>query len=407
MAAGTREEVGVGSGIAQQGLRDSGKPRNINPAWTDSKHSGRDGALRRPPPVRTHPSTGELREWTRARLAGVALLAVVLACGRPVERIVLVSIDTLRADHLGCYGAAFAHTPRLDALAAGGVRFANAISPAPLTLPSHTTLLTGLDPPEHGVRHNGVFRLTDDVPTLAEHLREAGFATAAFVAAYVLDRQFGLDRGFDRYDDRTSQPRYGRGMLTFPERPANEVVDAALEWLASAPGRFFLWVHLYDPHAEYRPPAGFASAFPARPYDGEIAFADFQVGRLLAALDQRFPDGRTLVVVTADHGESLGEHGEATHSHLVYDATQHVPLIVQGPGLPRGGVVEDVVALRDVAPTVLDLLGVPPLPGATGRSLAEAVRGGALEPRAAHVETLAPQLDWGWSPLLGLRTVRF
>ena len=348
--------------------------------------------------------------WTRARrrLRWVALLAAAFACGRPAERVVLVSIDTLRADHVGCYGAAFAHTPRLDALAAGGVRFTTAISPAPLTLPSHTTLLTGLDPPEHGVRHNGVFRLAEDVPTLAEGMREAGFATAAFVAAYVLDRQFGLARGFDRYDDRTSRRQSSRrGILGFAERPADQVVDAALEWLGSAPERFFLWVHLYDPHGEYRPPPGFASAFPNRPYDGEIAFADAQVGRLLTAVGERFPDGRTLIVVTADHGEGLGEHGEASHSHLVYDATQHVPLLMNGPGLPAGRVVDPMVALRDVAPTILDLAGAPPLPGATGRSLAATARGRALERRPAHVETLATQLDWGWSPLLGLRTDGF
>jgi arylsulfatase A-like enzyme/tetratricopeptide (TPR) repeat protein len=398
----------VESGIALQGLRDSGKPGNIDPAGTDSKHSGRADAARRRAPRRTQPSAAELRVGALAcRLSWVVLLAAALACGRPAERVVLVSIDTLRADHLGCYGADFAHTPRLDALAAGGVRFATAISPVPLTLPSHTTLLTGLDPPEHGVRHNGVFRLAEDVPTLAERMREAGFATAAFVASYVLDRQFGLARGFDRYDDRTSRQQSGRGILGFAERPADQVVDAALEWLGSAPPRFFLWVHLYDPHSEYRPPPGFASAFPNRPYDGEIAFADAQVGRLLGALGERFPDGGTLVVVTADHGESLGEHGEATHSHLVYDATQHVPLLMNGPGLSPGRVVDPVVSLRDVAPTILDLAGVPPLPGATGRSLAAAARGRALEPRAAHVETLATQLDWGWSPLLGLRTEGF
>jgi arylsulfatase A-like enzyme len=403
-------EDGVESGIARQGLRDSGKPGNINPMRTDSKRSGGASVARRPEPAREGDYTEELRVRgpARRRLPWVLLVAAALACGRPTaERVVLVSIDTLRADHLGSYGAAFAHTPRLDALAAGGVRFATAIAPVPLTLPSHTTLLTGLDPPEHGVRHNGVFRLAEDVPTLAERLREAGFATAAFVAAYVLDRQFGLARGFDSYDDRTSRAKFGRGILGFAERPADQVVDAALEWLGSAPGRFFLWVHLYDPHADYRPPPGFASAFAGRPYDGEIAFVDAQLGRLLAALEERFPDGRTLVVVTADHGESLGEHGEATHSHLVYDATQHVPLLLNGAGLPPGRVVDGVVALRDVAPTILELASAPPLPGKTGRSLVAAARGRTLEPRSAHVETLATQLDWGWSPLLGVRTDGF
>jgi arylsulfatase A-like enzyme/Tfp pilus assembly protein PilF len=319
-----------------------------------------------------------------------------------VERIVLVSIDTLRADHVGCYGDALAETPALDALAAEGVRFATAVAPTPLTLPSHTTLLTGRDPPLHGVRHNGLFHLPPDVVPVAEHLHASGFATAAFVSSFILDARFGLERGFDLYDDEL-------GLLSATSvgvstRRGDRTVDAALHWLEGAPDRFFLWVHLYDPHAPYEAPEPYAARFGARGYDAEIAFADAQLGRLHAAIAERFGAG-TLWWVTADHGESLGEHRESTHSYSVYDATQRVPLIAAGPGVPRGAVLSGVAALADVVPTLLELAALPPLPGAAGTSLAAALRAGEPSPRStAWVETLATQLDMGWSPLLGVRT---
>lgn len=322
--------------------------------------------------------------------------------GSVPERVVLVTIDTLRADHVGCYGAPGAHTPVLDTLAARGVRFETAISPAPLTLPSHASLMTGLDPPQHGVRHNSVHRLGGAIPTLAERMRERGLATAAFVGALVLDRRFGLDRGFDVYDDRMD--RSSSVLFGVSERPADRVVDATLDWLERAPGRFFLWVHLYDPHVEYQPPPGFASAFARRPYRGEIAFADHQVGRLLTAVRRRFGDEGLLVAVTSDHGESLGQHGERTHAYTVYDATQRVPLILSGSGVPAGRVVETPVRLVDVAPTLLAAVGGAPFGG--GRDLRAAWQGADGERPAAYVETLATHLDYGWSPLVGLRTSR-
>jgi arylsulfatase A-like enzyme/Flp pilus assembly protein TadD len=349
----------------------------------------------------------------RTRALATLVCAGILAAGcdggsrgageERVERIVLVSIDTLRADHVGCYGAADAETPALDALAAEGVRFATAISPAPITLPSHATLLTGRDPPQHGVRHNGFFELPTDVPTLAEQLRGAGYATAAFVSAFVLDDRFGLARGFDLYDARLGVTRSSGGPGAVAERRGDHTVDAALAWLAEAPERFFLWVHLYDPHAEYRPPPPFSERFAGRPYAGEIAFADSQLARLRAAVGARFGGG-TLWWVTSDHGESLGEHAERTHSFGIYEATQHVPLIAAGPGLPRGAVSEALVALADLAPSALELAALPPLPGASGISVVSALRGGESARRAAWVETLATQLDMGWSPLLGVRT---
>jgi len=315
---------------------------------------------------------------------------------------VLVTIDTLRADHVGCYGATTEATPTLDALARRGVRFETAISPAPLTLPSHATLFTALDPPAHGVRSNGAFRLDEGPATLAERFRSAGFATAAFVSAFVLDRRFGLTRGFERYDDELGVQDEDVGVES---RRAGETVDAALGWLEDAPARFFLWLHLYDPHAPYEPPEPHQTRQLGRPYDGEIAYADAELGRLLAALDARFPDGRTLVLVTSDHGESLGEHGEPTHAFTVYDATQRVPLILAGPSVPAGVVEPRLVRLADVAPTLLALAGLPPLDGVSGASLLPAP-GAPREPGAgvAWVETLAPQLDLGWSPLLGVRT---
>jgi arylsulfatase A-like enzyme/Flp pilus assembly protein TadD len=320
----------------------------------------------------------------------------------PARRVVLVSIDTLRADHVGAWGAAGAETPTLDALAARGARFAEAVSPTPITLPSHASLLTAREPYAHGVHHNGVYRLGDEHPTLPERMREAGFATAGFVSAHVLDRAYGLARGFDSYDDQLAARAPGRGLISVAERSADRTVAAVESWLAEAPDRFFVFVHFYDPHSEYAPPPPFDARFRARPYDGEIAFVDAQLGRLLAAIDARFPDGATLVAVTSDHGESLGEHGEPTHSYGIYDATQHVPLLLAGPGVPAGRVVDAQVRLVDVAPTLLALAGAPALAG-EGRSLEPLLAGAEDAPRVAYLETLATRLEQDWSPLFGVR----
>ncbi len=317
------------------------------------------------------------------------------------DRVVLISIDTLRADHVGSYGAPDAHTPYLDTIAARGVRFEVAISPAPLTLPAHATLMTGLDPPAHGVRHNSIQRLGAQLPTLAEGMQEAGYATAAVVGALVLERRFGLDRGFDHYDDRTS----GRvsGGTGYAERTANQVVDAALAWIEGSPDRFFLWVHFYDPHAGYEPPPGFAAAFPRRPYAGEIAFVDAEVGRLLEGIRARFGDDGLLLVATSDHGESLGQHDEPTHSYTIYEATQRIPLLIEGPGWPAGRTVSTPVGLVDLAPTLLAAVGAAPLPEARGLDLRALVDPHEPVERSLYMETLATRFDYGWSPLLGVR----
>ncbi len=330
-------------------------------------------------------------------------------CGPALEvpgppNVLLVSIDTLRADRLGAYGYELAETPRIDALARSGTRFATAISPAPLTLPSHATLLTGLDPVSHGVRHNGVFRLPESRMTLAERLHEAGYATGAVVSSSVLAARYGLSQGFDSYQDDVvmDEQRVARGG---EQLDAARVSDKALAWLTGAREPFFLFVHYYDPHASYRPPAPFDARFADRPYDGEIAYVDQQLGRVLDALEASGRSGRTWVVVTADHGESLGEHGETTHAYSIYDATQHVPLLVRGPGVPAGRVVEGVVRLADVAPTLLAGAGLAAASEADGEDLAPLWRDGA-EPssRTAYAETLATEIDHGWSPLHALRT---
>ncbi len=347
-----------------------------------------------------HPGSGS---W-------LLLVWALLACGAPQPlddrtSLLLVTIDTLRADHVGAYGAEFAATPTLDQLAAEGTRFDAAIAATPLTLPSHATLLTGQRPTTHGVRHNGIHQLGDGVETLAERLTEEGFATGAVVAAAVLEARYGLAQGFGHYDDARGR---AAGAGTFLERPADEVTDAALEWLAERETRqpFFLWVHYYDPHADYRPPEPHASAHAGRPYDGEIAFVDAQLARLLAAIDRE----RTLLAVTADHGESLGEHGEPTHSHTLYDATQRVPLLLAGPGVPAARVVRDVAPAADVAPTLLALLGAGPLAGADGSAWtpgspsAETPETDPAGARGAYAETLATRYEHGWAPLQALRT---
>ncbi len=355
---------------------------------------------------------GSCERRSEAHLRVLLTLAMVLTCGCggptpvPPERILLISIDTLRADRVGAYGAVRAHTPHLDGSAAQGVRFDVALSPVPLTLPAHASLMTGLDPPRHGVRHNGVHRLDASLPTLAEGLRDAGYATGAVVGSLVLQRRFGLARGFDAYDDRLEAGRVS-GASGYVERPADLVVDAALSWLAGAPDRFFLWVHFYDPHAAYDPPAGFASAFAQRPYEGEIAFVDAEIGRLLAAIRERWGDTGLLVVATSDHGESLGEHGEATHGYTIYEATQRVPLLLSGPGLPAGRVAPGPASLSDVAPTLLALAGAAALPDTDGIDLRPSLEATASEDRSIYMETVATRLDFGWSPLLGLRSGRF
>ncbi len=337
------------------------------------------------------------------------LLVLGTACSDPLPPdILLVTFDTTRADRIGCYGYEGAQTPTLDALAARGVLFEQAVSVAPVTLPSHATILTGLYPPAHGVRDNGAFRLPDSIPTLATRLQARGYQTGAFVAAYPLDSVFGLDRGFDVYDDDTHDPTRPTFEFLFDERSAPVVTKAALRWLEKRDEDrpVFLWVHYFDPHAPYLPPAPFDERFAGRPYDGEIAYADQSLGRLLQGLDERRGLERTLVAVTADHGESLGDHGEPHHGLFIYDATQRVPLILAGPGLPTGRRLGDELQARtvDIVPTLLEAAGAPVPRGLHGQSLLGALDDPNAHPRYAYLESLSSELTYGWSRLEAVRS---
>ncbi|MGH9464339.1 MAG: sulfatase, partial [Thermoanaerobaculia bacterium] len=343
----------------------------------------------------------------RRRRSSLALAALLAAgCDRPAREgnLLLVTLDTVRADRLGAYGYAPATTPNLDRLAAEGVRFAQAQAAAPLTLPSHATILTGQLPPGHGLRQNGAPVAGPGLATLAGHLAAAGYRTGAFVGSFVLDHRFGLSQGFDVYDDEVERDVSMTAGLE-AERPGGEVVDRALAWLAEDDGRpFFAWVHLYDAHAPYAPPEPFAAAHPGRPYDGEIAAVDAEVGRLLEQLQTQRLTEQTVFAVASDHGEALGEHGEPTHGVLLYEGSLRVPLILSASGiLPAGWVVEEPVGLVDLAPTLATLVGHPWSAGGDGRDLSTALRARNEPPRAdLYAETEYPTL-FGWSGLAALR----
>lgn len=320
--------------------------------------------------------------------------------------IVLLTLDTTRADFVGAYGKEPSPTPHLDALASRGTRYHTAIASSPLTLPSHASLLTGLTPPEHGLRDNGLAALPDEIPTLATALRARGWATAAFVSSRVLDRRFGLDRGFDLYDDHMAAEVVGE--YGYAERDARAVTEAALRWLESRDdSAFFLWVHYYDPHSPYRPPDA-SGGDETKRYAGEIAYVDQQIGRLLAALPDR--GQRTVVAAVADHGEALGSHGERTHGLFLYRPVVEVPLILAGPGVPTGQTILGTVSSRRLAPTLLRLgggghLGALPGPALPGLFADDA------EPEElrgfAYSETWLPATAYGWSSLRSLTADRY
>jgi arylsulfatase A-like enzyme/Tfp pilus assembly protein PilF len=331
---------------------------------------------------------------------------------RPALNVLLVTLDTTRADRLGCYGYAPAKTRHLDRLAAEGTRFETAIAPAPITLPSHSSLFTGLYPFEHGVRNNGNFYLAERFETLATRLKARGYRTGAFVSTFILDRRYGLDRGFDVYDDRM-EGEYAQVVTLQAERRGDRTALALGRFIderAKQPeAPFFAWLHLYDPHEPYRPPPPFRDLFAKDPYDGEIAFTDAIIASVLDRLRMAGLIDRTLVVVTGDHGESLGEHGESTHSMFLYEGAIRVPLVFWRPGLvPAGRVVADPVRLVDVAPTVLELLGAPALAAPHARSLVPLIEGrGAGSPAPAYSETLLPKFYMNWAPLRALRDGRY
>ncbi len=326
---------------------------------------------------------------------------------RPLN-VLVVTIDTLRPDHVHAYGYRDIETPTLDALARRGVLFENAAAQTPLTPPSHASIFTGQNPNVHNVRNTGGFVLQSSSHPLARMLREQGWQTAAFVGSVVLKKQFGFGNGFGVYDDE--MPRAGN-RLQFredPERKASIVVDHAIDWLnkTSADKPFFAWVHLYDPHLPYNPPPEFARKYKGRPYDGEIAYTDQQLGRLLAALHAKSPD-RTIVAVLSDHGESLGEHGELTHGVFLYDATLRIAFLMAGPGIPAGVRVKQQARSIDFLPTLLELLGGQAPQYVQGLSLVPTFSGKSVPTDIGYEETLYPKMNMNWSELRAIRTNRW
>ncbi len=318
--------------------------------------------------------------------------------------VIVITIDTLRADHLGCYGDRQIATPNIDTLARSAARFTHAYTPVPITLPAHTALFTGSFPMATGMHDFAVNILPSSAVTLAKVLRENGYATGAFLGAPVLDSRFGLNQGFETYFDHFDFNGLDEAKADQVKRRGDAVVDEALRWLKGNPRQpFLLWVHLYDPHHPYTPPEPYASRYKARPYDGEIAFADAQVGRLVWFLKERGSFRDTLVVLAGDHGEGLDEHGEKNHGFFIYNSTLHVPLLVKVAGAtPR--VIEDEVSVVDVMPTLLQALRIPIPPTVQGRSLLSEILGRpASGPSNLYAETFLPLLHFSWSQLRGLQ----
>lgn len=351
-------------------------------------------------------------------VAGTALLGACVSrqAQPPVasfpHHALIITIDTLRADRLGCYGSRDVATPNMDRLAREGAVAPDATVHAPLTRPSHVSIFTGLNPAQHGVRDNIWPRLAADVPTLAEAFKAAGFRTAGFVSAIVLSAQSGLDRGFDQYSDHFELGSDGARFIDDLQRRGDVTTAEAVAWLeAHARDRTFTWVHLYDPHYPYAPPEPYASRYADRLYDGEVAWSDELVGRLDAALTRLGIRDDTLVVLTSDHGEGLGEHEESVHGFFVYQSTLSVPLLMRGPGIVPGTRIPVVARSIDIFPTVLDLMGVARPPAARpldGRSLASALRGhSTLEEQPSFAESLTPRIHYGWSDLRSVRDGRW
>jgi len=352
-------------------------------------------------------------------IAGFLIIRVLLPpkersfsslAGHHDDNYILITVDTLRADHIHCYGLSSIETPTIDFFASRGVKFDNCISQTPLTLPSHTSIMSGTPPLYHGVRDNGGFLVPRELVTLAKVFKARGYETSAFVAAYVLDSKWGLNQGFDTYFDNFDLSKFQRISLGEVQRPANEVMDEALGWLEKKKDkRFFTWIHLYDPHTPYNPPAAFAEKYPHRPYLGEIAFADSQLGRLVEFLKSNRLLDRSMIVFASDHGESLGEHEESTHGFFVYQGAVHVPLIISTPFSQLWGKsAATVVSLIDIMPTVLEMAGIPVPPQVQGQSLVPLFFHPDKKRRTyAYSETYYPRFHYGWSELTAIQNERY
>jgi arylsulfatase A-like enzyme/Flp pilus assembly protein TadD len=354
-----------------------------------------------------------LVRWTGVLCVLLLLQNEIGAEARTETNVLLITVDTLRADRLHCYGYQAGSTPVIDQLATEGFRFEQAFTQVPLTLPSHHSILSGTYPFYHGVRDNS--QLAKKKPALvSELLRRNGYRTGAFVGSFMLDARFGLNRGFDLYFDHFDVSRNQRFDLSHIERPAEEVVQNALRWITENNRKFFAWVHLFDPHDPYSPPEPFKSRFPHSPYDGEIAYVDHTIETLFTGLKEKGLLANTHVILTGDHGEGLGEHEEFTHGFFVYDSTLHVPLIIRPAHLVgKGQAIGDLVQTIDIAPTILRLLGLQPTGEMQGRSVAgllrpnDSVTRGAPANQEGYFETLYPLRQFGWSELRGIRTARY
>ncbi|MGO8719029.1 MAG: sulfatase-like hydrolase/transferase [Acidobacteriaceae bacterium] len=323
---------------------------------------------------------------------------------RPIN-VVLITLDTVRADHLHCYGDIKIKTPNIDALAARGVLFEKAVAQTPLTQPSHASMFTGENPNVHHVRDTGGFALQPSSVTMATILRQHGWDTAGFISASVLTRMFGFNQGFTTYDDTML---HSGGANPVSTRAANVTADHAIRWLKQQSGKpYFLWVHFYDAHFPYDPPAEFRKEYPRDPYDAEIAFEDQQLGRLLSAVKQKSPAGNTLIVLLSDHGEGLGDHGEYDHGVFLYDSTVRIAWIMAGPGVPAGLHIEQQAREIDLLPTVLDLLGGKASSAVQGTSLVPAFSGKTVPTNYSYEETLYPKINMGWSELRGIHTAHW
>ena len=374
--------------------------------------SGRKRDTRSPTDGRTRAP----RHRTRRSIAVIVVAAMALAIAAfvvsrrrpavaiqsfPDQNVLLITLDTVRGDALGCYGGPAA-TPNLDRLARQGVRFDFAHAHAVVTLPSHTSILTGRYPFEHGIRDNSGYRLAAGTPTIATLLKSEGYQTAAFIGGFPLNARFGLTAGFDVYDDRIGET-HGPVEFAMPERRADAVVAAARGWITAQPARWFAWVHLFDAHAPYEPPPPFDRQYGDRPYYGEIAYVDQQLSPLVELV--RAQTRSTLIVVTADHGEALGDHGESTHGLFAYESTLRVPLIVAqvtpGREAPERGDTSSPVSARhiDLLPTILGALALPVPPGLQGQSL---IAGTRDEGAVSYFEAMSASLNRGWAPLTGI-----
>jgi len=361
------------------------------------------------------PEKGKPRRRVKPVLLFVALLFIALAAlvvlrflapGAKIKQdsnlnVLLITLDTTRADRLGCYGHPRARTPNLDGLAAAGVRFENVYSQVPLTTPSHCSILTGTYPLYHQVHNNGTYALPAEVTTLAEVLKGRGFQTAAFVGSFTVDSRLGLGQGFDVYDDKLAEGQAFKPLNA--ERKAEKVYAAFRRWFDSVEKPpFFCWVHFYDPHLPYDPPAPYSVDFADSPYDGEISYMDHTVGQVIAALREKGLLSKTLIVLAGDHGEAFGEKVETGHGVFLYDGTLKVPLIFQAEGhLPKGGVIKSRVRLIDIAPSILDLLGLPVPSEIQGTSLLPYLAGREKKDLSTYLETYFPRENYGWSELTG------